>query len=84
MPGNMNRVALKILNDILSAAPPGATVCLPLEKALKLAELGARELGEELKTCIEQTSAAEALQSQGLFGREIRIINNRVNVTMNR
>jgi hypothetical protein len=78
----MKQAALKILNAILSAASPGAMVCLPLAQALKLAQLGAHELGEPLKTCIEQTSAAQALQSLGLFSRQIRIVHDRSHFTV--
>jgi hypothetical protein len=79
----MKRAALKILNEILLAAAPDTTVYLPLSQALKLGELGARELGEPLKTCMEQTSVAEALQTQGLFSRQIRIIYDRADFTVN-
>jgi hypothetical protein len=80
----MNRVALNIMNDILAASSPDSTVCLPLAQALKLAELGARELGEPLKTSIKKKSAAHAFQSRGLFSRQIRIVHDRVKFTVDR
>jgi hypothetical protein len=79
----MDPVALNILNEILSAAAPDSLVCLPVNQALALGRLGPRELGRELKAFIDQTSVVVALQLHGLFGRQIRVVYDRADFTVN-
>jgi hypothetical protein len=66
------KIALNLLNRVLEKSEPGTTVCLTPRQAQILSQLSRRELGP-LADSIEQMGPEQALEQEGLFGREIVI-----------
>jgi hypothetical protein len=66
---------LQLLNRILATSQPHHAINLPLQSAHLLAALSPTELGT-LAGAIERDGVVAALETCGLFGRTVRVVDD--------